>query len=193
MSNKALSKKAGKASGKAMVSSGNKSTRKSRYSYKALLFSILATSAGIEASELSSLEQPFKVAVVKNAPGSDAILSGEFATGASELNSAAAQTSEYYEKAMGLCALHIKTGEYESAKSACSEAISTVSSFDNTHKSRYLSALAYSNRAIVRYFLDDTLGAFTDLSKALEYSDDDIVMDNLTRLNVAYLKSQVNP
>ncbi|TLU66737.1 hypothetical protein FE810_04295 [Thalassotalea litorea] len=188
MSNKILNKSSNKNS--------NKRLNKSNYSYKALLLSILTASAAAEASEsseLSALEQPFKVAVVKNAPGSNAIVSGEFAVGASELTSSEMDKSQHFEKAMGLCALHIKTGEYAVAKSACSEAVTAVSGFEDSHISRTLSAMAYSNRAIVKYFTHDTLGAFTDFSKALEYSSDTIVMDNLTRLNVAYLKSQVTP
>lgn len=172
-------------------------SKKKKFAYRAILFSLITASAASnsnEVSELSVIEKPFKVAVVKDAPGSDAIASGRLDVGAVELNAALPEQSRHYEKSMGLCALHIKTREYLTAKTACSEAISAISGLNEKNRtSQYLSAMAYSNRAIVRYFLDDTLGAFTDINKALELSDDEIVMDNLTRLNVAHLRSQVTP
>ncbi|TKB47061.1 hypothetical protein [Thalassotalea mangrovi] len=170
---------------------------KTTYFYRSLLFCILACSHGARANEnveLAKLEKPFKVAVVKNAPGSDAIMSGELVEGASELASATMDAATQYEKAMGLCALNIKTKDYAAADSACSDAIQALAGIEKDSETlRYLSAMAYSNRAIVRYFMSDTLGAYSDLNRALEFSQDEIVMGNLTRLNVAYLKSQVSP
>jgi len=148
--------------------------------FASLIFCTLTANA-------SSPANGFKVALVKDAIGSEHIISGKYNTGIDELN--LTNNKDDFDKQMGLCVAHIKTLKLEAAEKSCSSAIKTISS--NAARSRHdklLKALAYSNRGVVHYLDNKTNKAYQDFVKASKLTTSNIVNENL-----AYFKAKAAP
>ncbi|MFD2167982.1 hypothetical protein ACFSJY_17135 [Thalassotalea euphylliae] len=129
-----------------------------------------------------------KIAVVKDAIGSQDIVDGDYAEGLTKLASSDVQA---YDKAMGICVANIKLNNLDAADVACTSAIEEISSLNGRGRhAKFLKSVAYSNRAIVRYLSEDSEGALEDFTSAMLISDNDIVKDNLLTLKRIRLSAE---
>ncbi len=130
-------------------------------------------------------KQQFKVAVVDGATGSNEILKGRYRLGLEKLGKKAGVVSSRYDIAMGQCVASIMLKKLGQADKSCSEAVTAYQSKKGTHY-RYLTSVAYSNRAIVQYKLGRIDSALNDLELAVSIDDNSIVLENLD-----FLKSKL--
>jgi len=124
-----------------------------------------------------------KIAIIKNAVGSNEIIAGNYQLGLSKLTNSSDSALIGYETAMGLCAANIKLNELITADKACTEAIEAISALKGRGRHReFLKAIAYSNRAVVRYLDKDKGAALEDLTSALLINDSSIIKNNIIAL-----------
>ena len=155
-----------------------------KFTNKKLTTLAFALSCSANAFAVDHIEG-FKVAIIKDAAGTTEIVDGHFAKGIDKLNHAS-ETSAF-DVDMGLCVANLKSEKLHAAEKACSNAVSSTEM--NVGRSRHgklLKALAHSNRGIVRYLKNDTVGAYDDFTSALLLVDNKIIADNLT-----YFKSTI--
>lgn len=139
-------------------------------------------------ASLKHIDAPFKVAVIRDAIGTKGIVKGDYETSISDLT---IKESDF-EVQMGLCVANMKLGKYELADTACTKAIEYISSDElNTSRAVYLASIAYSNRGIVKHYLNDKAAAFKDFNMALSFDSNDVVLTNLKALNIATLKKEI--
>ncbi|NMP32280.1 hypothetical protein HII17_11935 [Thalassotalea sp. M1531] len=152
--------------------------------------SLLATlvSVGTSAVEATTLTQPIKlnglkIAIIKNAVGTDEIISGDYSAGLSKIVATKKPELSNYDKAMGVCVASLKLNELDKADSACTKAIDEISAIKGRGRhGEFLKSMAYSNRAIVRYLAKDNTGALEDFTSALVVDNNSIVKDNILAL-----------
>ncbi|WP_448566892.1 hypothetical protein [Thalassotalea ganghwensis] len=146
------------------------------------LLTLLALSSVYIGSALAyELSPKFTVAIIKGADGSSAIKTGQYLKGIEALE--LTQRTSVFDKKMGLCVANLQTENYVQAKTDCSEAISAIDKEAiSSHQSKRLKALAFSNRAIVNYYLDDKYAALDDLTSALLLTNDQVIVNNLHHL-----------
>ena len=173
-----------------------------KLTYKSLLAStFIVASVGAFANlnetpapSYNNLSSAFKIAIVKNAVGTDDILDGNYNESLTRLNAVSLTSEDAFDKAMGVCVANLKMGKYEVAEKACSTAIIHIEATGNDYRhTRYLKSIAYSNRGIVNHFLGSKADAFSDFNAALSYDANDVVMENLKALNIASLKKELKP
>jgi hypothetical protein len=138
-----------------------------------------------------------KLAVIKDAIGSDEIVAGNYTTGLNKITDLQDKPLAAYDTAMGACVANIKLNDFSQASSACSKAIDAISAIKGRSRhNQYLKSIAYSNRAIVRYLSDDNQGALEDFTSALLVDDNSIVKNNilaLKQINVSAEEKIVEP
>lgn len=146
----------------------------------------------------SNIDAPFKVVVIKNALGTRSIIKGEYEKSLTDLKTTKKPMTNLevkvsaFETQMGLCVANVKLGHYTTADNACTKAIEYISNTKlDLGRTAYLASLAYSNRGIVKHYMDDRAGAFKDFNTALSLDDNSVVLMNLKALNVATLKKEV--
>ena len=124
-----------------------------------------------------------KLAVVKNAVGSDEIIAGDYQLGLNKMASAQQDPVSSYDQAMGVCVANIKLNDLSLADQACSLAVEQIDKVTGpSAQKQFLKSMAYSNRGIVRYLADDNVGALEDFTSALLVDDNTIVKNNLLTL-----------
>ena len=148
--------------------------------------------------DLGHLSVPFKIAIVDGAIGSKDIHAGNYVDSIDKIKQLAITTDErsvaktMFEKSMNLCVANIKLEQFAEAKLACSEAIEVIDGkIKKSSHSRYLTAIAYSNRAIVNHYLGDKAAAFADLNVALKIDDNSVIKANIEALNLATMKKEL--
>ncbi|MAG76777.1 MAG: hypothetical protein CL811_08455 [Colwelliaceae bacterium] len=145
-------------------------------------------SAGTKLVEAKPLETTsklhgLKIAIVKDAVGSTDIVAGDYTTGLSKIDELTPKQESGYDIAMGKCVANIKLNELASANMACSQAIESIDEINgHSRHIEFLKSMALSNRAIVRYLSNDSLGALDDFTSALLVNDNDIVKSNILAL-----------
>ncbi|REL30401.1 hypothetical protein [Thalassotalea euphylliae] len=157
-------------------------SRMGKMSMFALLLGTTASAVAVAAKSVATEAKlnGLKLAVVKNAIGSNEIVEGKYQLGLSKLSSAPKDLASSYNQEMGMCVANIKLNKLSLADSACSNAIRQIDKVNGpTHQKQYLKSLAYSNRGIVRYLADDSLGAYEDFTSALLVDNNTIVKGNL--------------
>ena len=139
----------------------------------------------------------FKIALVKNATGTEDIVSGNYLNGINNItedvkkSSAFEKSMGYYEssafdKLMGLCVANLKMNRLEKAERACTNAIKEKSGLAGRGKhNKYLKALALSNRGIVRYQAHSPLSAIEDFTAALKLNKSQLIKSNIAALKTS--------
>ena len=124
-------------------------------------------------------EAKLKVAIIKNATGTNDIVRGNFNTGIKKLNKQ--NKYEYsFGSNMGLCVAYLQSDDAKQSESACTAAIESTEKFDfKSTKADYLKSLSYNNRAISRYINNDISGALSDLNAAVLIDKNTITTNNL--------------
>ena len=148
---------------------------------------IVSLSASAYATAKSSSRiQGLKIAVIQNALGSSKLTQGEYQSAANSLLTGV-NSLPSYEKSFGLCVASLKLDHINQARAHCSKAIDLLGEITiNKKKVSYLTAIAYSNRAIVNHFDGNHTAALSDLSSALLIDNNDIVKHNLLYLKEKY-------
>ncbi|WP_448211295.1 hypothetical protein [Colwellia sp. MEBiC06753] len=158
-----------------------------KYIVKATLLVAVATFVGISANTVvantmdsSTSLRGLKVAIVKDAIGTQDIVSGDYRSGLNKIASTTARVASPYDQAMGACVANIKLKKLAQANSDCSQAINAIDEVSGRSRQKeFLKSMAYSNRAIVRYLAQDNIGALDDLTSALLVDDNEIVKSNI--------------
>lgn len=149
-----------------------------RYKMKKLIVATLMFT-----SSLVSAEEPFKVAIIKDAIGSAEIVSGAYDEGMNLLTTSEATPNSIFERAMGLCVANLKLRALNAADTACTDAINSSDSIGaSSSKREELKALAYNNRGIVKVMKDEKLSAFDDFTSAILLDESSLVKANLATL-----------
>lgn len=147
-----------------------------------LVASLLTISA--HAVEANTFENPnlngLKVAIIKDAAGTEEILAGDYDNGLNKISNLSQEPLANYEYAMGICVANIKLREFAKANNACSKAIDAIESIKGRARhGKFLKSMAYSNRAIVRYLSKDSHGALEDFAQALMTNSNHVVKGNI--------------
>lgn len=127
----------------------------------------------------------FKVAVVEDAAGTKEIMKGRYRLGLEKLNKKSSVLAQKYDTAMGACVANLMIKELTLAAENCSEAVEVYKSKKGSQY-RYLTSVAYSNRAVAHYKLGHFDSAVSDLETAASIDDNELVLENLT-----FLKSKL--
>ena len=147
-----------------------------------MLVALMSVSAHAVVKETPKLNG-LKIAVIKDAVGTEDIIAGNYHSGLDKLATADASSFSDYDKAMGVCVANIKLNSLTIADKACTDAIDAMKALSGRGRhGQYLKALAYSNRAIVRYLAKDNSGAMEDFTSALLIDNNDIVKGNIIAL-----------
>jgi len=149
-----------------------------------LLATLITCTLSYHANATMDESSRFKVAVIKNAPGSKLMTEGKFERSTEQLLASISKEPISFEQALGLCVAQLKLGELSLAEAACTQAIEhhkTV--IGRIRQSNLLKAYAFNNRAIVRYINHDITGAQHDFSAALQLTKNDVILANLNLLN----------
>lgn len=130
---------------------------------------------------LANDQTHFTVAIIKNAQGSKELMAGQHRSGLQKLQQQSL-IKVSFEQAMGVCVAQLKQDEFTSAEASCSAAIAlSQRELGNSQHAKLLKAYAYNNRAIVRHYLQDTLGALQDFTSAYLLNNNQTIYNNLSR------------
>ncbi|REL25904.1 hypothetical protein DXX93_04540 [Thalassotalea euphylliae] len=157
----------------------------SKISALVLLLGTTASAVAVAAKNVTTDAKlnGLKLAIVKNAPGSDEIIAGDYQLGLDKLASAKQDPISSYNQAMGMCVANIKLNDLSLADKACSFAVEQIDKVTGPSAQKlFLKSMAYSNRGIVRYLADDNVGALEDFTSALLVDNNTIVKNNLLTL-----------
>ena len=124
---------------------------------------------------------PYKMVVISDIPGVDAIQSGDIAQGLAIMQNA---DIENYSRNLNLCVGYTKLSQFEDAEKACTKAVYSASHSSNEPDAE-LRAYAYNNRGVMKLMANDNLGALEDFKRAAKAAKNQIYKHNLARLETA--------
>lgn len=157
------------------------------------LMSSVASAVEVNTFDESPSLHGLKLAVIKDAVGSNEIVSGDYISGLNKISGLPEKSLTAYDVAMGACVANIKLNELSKANAACSTAIDAINAIKGRGRHReYLKSIAYSNRAIVRYLSDDSSGALADFTNALLVDNNKVVKGNIAILKRIQLHADEN-
>jgi hypothetical protein len=124
-------------------------------------------------------DSALRVAVVKNATGTNDIVKGNMNNGIKKLNRR--HKDQYsFGSNMSLCVAYLHADDAKQSESACTAAIDSANKISlKSAKADYLKSLSYNNRGIARYINNDISGALSDLNAAVLIDDNIITVSNL--------------
>lgn len=111
----------------------------------------------------------YKVAIIENIPGTDAIKSGNFAEGIKQITESKQGTKRIFkaEHNINLCVAYFNDFQLHNANKTCDAAIDDVKSISGyRYEKRQLLASALNNRGVYRVKLQDYNGALQDFKAA---------------------------
>ncbi len=126
----------------------------------------------------------YKMVVIEDTPGVEALQSGDVAQGVAMTQSAEANQLDTYTRNLNLCVGFTKLAEFDKAEKACSTAVSSAQHHTLSARND-IRAYAYNNRGVMKLMQNDNLGALADFKRAVEAKNDGIYQHNLTRLETA--------
>ncbi|MCE9679807.1 hypothetical protein LZP69_11605 [Shewanella sp. AS1] len=139
----------------------------------------------ISSSAFADLENSqYKMVVIKNAPGVEALQSGDVAQGIALTKSAEANELDKYSRNLNLCVGYTKLAQFDKAEKACTAAVSSALHADTSDR-HDIRAYAFNNRGVMKLMQNDNLGALEDFKRAVDATDDKIYKHNLARLENA--------
>jgi hypothetical protein len=120
-----------------------------------------------------------RVAVIKDATGTNDIVKGNFDTGITKLTRRHKDEGSF-NRNMGLCVAYLQSDDAIQSESACTAAIDSAKEIGfKSDKADYLKSLSYNNRGISRYINNDISGALSDLNAAVLIDENTITASNL--------------
>ncbi|QYK01813.1 hypothetical protein [Shewanella psychrotolerans] len=126
----------------------------------------------------------YKMVVIKDTPGVEALQSGDTEKGVEITKSAEANELDHYTRNLNLCVGYTKLAQFDEAEKACSAAVASSLSA-SLAPSADIRAYAFNNRGVMKLMANDNLGALEDFKRAAKATDNVIYKYNLTRLETA--------
>lgn len=148
--------------------------------FRASLLSVMLVATATPAADGASR---FILSVDSSAPGSSAVLEGDYAVAVRQA-SKALKLGQSRSAYLTLCAAYIAQAALEKAATACDEAVTaaetslTTARVPHGHRDRDGLAKAYSNRAVFRALSGDTRAAAADLKSAARQNRQEAVIRN---------------
>ncbi|MCG9695502.1 hypothetical protein [Shewanella sp. Isolate11] len=126
----------------------------------------------------------YKMVVIEDTPGVEALQSGDVAHGVQMTQSAEADELDTYTRNLNLCVGYTKLAQFNEAEKACSAAVDGAL-HTSLAASKEIRAYAFNNRGVMKLMKNDNLGALADFKRAVEAKENSIYKHNLTRLETA--------
>jgi hypothetical protein len=169
-------------------------SRNSRKPLRALSLAVAAALLTGSAAHAADPPSKFVLTAYTNATGGRSLVAGEYDTALDELkNPSMFSPKDSSTVANNKCVAYTMVAEFETAMTACSEAIAHARRdlryigvseiFERKEYSEYL-AVAYANRAVVEWLAKDAVSAASDLASAAQLAPKaDYVVQNVTALH----------
>lgn len=139
----------------------------------------------ISSAAFADLEKSqYKMVVIKDTPGVEALQSGDVAKGVNLTQAAEANELDSYTRNLNLCVGYTKLAKFEEAEKACSAAVNNALSSSLTPNAD-IRAYAFNNRGVMKLMANDNLGALEDFKRAAKVANNGIYKHNLIRLETA--------
>ncbi|ARD20806.1 MULTISPECIES: hypothetical protein [Shewanella] len=126
----------------------------------------------------------YKMVLIEDTPGVDAIQSGDLIEGIELTKSAKHSAIDTYTRNLNLCVGYTKLSQFDIAEKACSDAVRMAVN-EETLPSMRMRAYAFNNRGVMKVLANDNIGALEDFRQAAKATKDPIYKQNLTRLEAA--------
>lgn len=135
----------------------------------------------------TAADHGYKMVIIDEAPGVEALQSGHFAEGIQTTLDTPAWEIDKFTRNMNLCVGFTKLGEFKQAETACTNAINSAK-FQQAPQAlkREMRAYAYTNRGVSRSLSDDRNGALEDFKRSAELNGSTVTLHNLAILETAY-------
>ncbi|GIU52556.1 MULTISPECIES: hypothetical protein [Shewanella] len=143
---------------------------------------LLACSGNVFAAAVETTS--YKMVLIEDMPGVDAIQSGDLVEGIELTKSAKNSAIDTYTRNLNLCVGYTKMSKFEIAETVCSEAVKMAVNADKL-PSMQMRAYAYNNRGVMKVLANDNVGALEDFKKAAKATHEPIYKQNLIRLETA--------
>ncbi|MCC4833002.1 hypothetical protein Q4601_02975 [Shewanella sp. 1_MG-2023] len=140
---------------------------------------LIACSGSVFAAAVETTS--YKMVLIENMPGVDAIQAGDLVEGIALTKSAKRSAIDTYTRNLNLCVGYTKMSKYEIAEEACTEAVKMAVNADKL-PSMQMRAYAYNNRGVMKVLANDNTGALEDFKKAAKATHEPIYKQNLLRL-----------
>ncbi|MCL1068447.1 hypothetical protein L2735_16870 [Shewanella olleyana] len=140
---------------------------------------LLACSANVSAAAVETTS--YKMVLIENMPGVDAIQSGDINEGIALTKSARRSAIDTYTRHLNLCVGYTKMSKFDIAEEACTEAVKMAVNADKL-PSMQMRAYAYNNRGVMKVLANDNVGALEDFRQAAKAIQEPIYKQNLLRL-----------
>lgn len=138
----------------------------------------------LSAAALADSTSQYKMAVIENSTGSQAIKSGDYQQGITYITQS--NNKDIYEQvaqAMNLCVAYANLEQVQDAHTACDKAISLIEGLEvNSVQSKNIVSYAFNNRAIFKAKIQDFNGALHDLLTSVEINNNQVAKTNLLKL-----------
>lgn len=139
----------------------------------------------LSAAALADSTSQYKMAVIEDSKGSQAIQSGAYQRGILSITQTDSTKDIYQQvaEAMNLCVAYANLQQIEQAQQACDRAISLIEESDiAATQSKNIVSFAFNNRAIFKTKIKDYNGALNDLLTSMEINNNKVAKNNLIKL-----------
>ncbi|MDO6618736.1 MULTISPECIES: hypothetical protein [unclassified Shewanella] len=148
---------------------------------------LLLSSSAVMANAIETSK--YKMVLIEDTPGVDAIQSGDISEGIALTEAATATVIDKYTRSLSLCVGYTKLSKFDIAETACTEAVEMANKAAKL-PSMQMRAYAYNNRGVMKLMANDNLGALADFKKAAKANHEPIYQHNLSRLEAELSRSE---
>ncbi|MBB1316474.1 hypothetical protein H5123_02270 [Shewanella sp. SR43-4] len=131
----------------------------------------------------------YKMVLIEDVPGVNALQSGDVQQGLTATLSASKYTVDDYSRNVNLCAGYVQLSDMENAEKACDAAVKSART-QVAIASMVERAYAYNNRGIMKLINNDKLGALADFKYAAKVDNSSIYQHNVERLQASLTSTQ---
>ncbi len=145
----------------------------------------MAVMSLLSAAALADSTSQYKMAVIADSTGSQAIKSGDYQQGISYITQSSGNRDifEQVAQTMNLCVAYANLKQVQDAHTACDKAISLIQGLElNSVQSKKIVSYAFNNRAIFKAKIQDFNGALNDLLTSVEINNNQVAKTNLLKL-----------
>lgn len=139
----------------------------------------------LSAAALADSASQYKMAVIEDSTGSQAIRSGNYQQGITYITQSSDEKDIYEQvaQAMNLCVAYANLKQVQDAHTACDKAIALIEGLEtNSVQSKNIVSYAFNNRAIFKAKIQDFNGALDDLLTSVEINNNQTAKTNLLKL-----------
>jgi hypothetical protein len=152
---------------------------------------VLTASTSVMADEQGQQikSNAYKMVLVEDVPGVNALQSGDVEAGLTATLSASKFAVDDYSRNVNLCAGYVQLADMKKAQKACSAAVKSART-QVAIPSMTVRAYAYNNRGVMKLLNNDNLGALADFKYAAKVDHSEIYQHNVKRLEAALNNAQ---